>query len=106
MMLFEPPAILTLVFIPQMTLPEAPSPRDSWPLANRSMGLIVTSPAEETSPAYSYEANYLREMKHFLDAVRGEADFSGSSPAEELHNLQVFHTAVASAQTGQELTVG
>ena len=55
---------------------------------------------------YSYEANYLREMQHFLEAVRGSADYSGGTVAEELHNLRVFQAVVESAQLGQRLLVG
>ena len=76
------------------------SPRAS---AKSQVGSI---PGAEDLSSYSYEANYLREMQHFLDAVRGSADFSKGTVAEELHNLRVFQTIVESARLGQSLPVG
>ncbi len=69
-------------------------------------GQVGSIPGSEDLPTYSYEANYLREMQHFLDAVKGSADFSAATVAEELHNLRVFQTVAESAQLGQRLTVG
>ena len=69
-------------------------------------GQVGSIPGAEDLSTYSYEANYLREMQHFLDAVRGSAGFSRATVAEELHNLRVFQTVVESAQLGQRLPVG
>ena len=67
---------------------------------------VGSIPGTEDLSNYSYEANYLREMQHFLEAVGGSADYSGGTVAEELHNLRVFQTVVESAQLGQRLLVG
>ncbi len=55
--------------------------------------------------AYNYESNYLRELRHFLDAVRGKHPFTMSSVAEELQVVRTFHAIVRSAEQNREVHV-
>jgi predicted dehydrogenase len=54
---------------------------------------------------YSYESNYLREVRYFLDAVRGRHDYTMSNVAEELQNVRTFYAIRMSAEQSREVRV-
>ena len=62
-------------------------------------------PPGSVSGGYLYEANYLREMGHFLGAVQGDHHFNMSSVAEELQTVRVFHAIMQSSETGGEVVL-
>ena len=61
-----------------------------------------TSPPQQT---HERESDYLREMSHFLGAIRGENPFTLVTVAEELQNLRAFHAILTSAQKGEAVSV-
>ena len=68
--------------------------------ALRSGGKIAV-----TDEGYTYEANYLREMRHFCDAAQGRRPFTMSTVAEELQTVRVLHAILRSAEQGREVAV-
>lgn len=66
----------------------------------RSGGKVVV-----TEEGYTYEANYLREMRHFCDAVQGKGPFTMGTVAEELQTVRAFHAILQSAGQGREVAV-
>jgi len=54
------------------------------------------------SANYTYESNYLREMRHFVEAARGEHPYSISTIDEELKNVRAFHAIVQSSESLKE----
>lgn len=57
------------------------------------------------APRFTYESCYLREMRHYLDAVRGKAPYTGCTLNEELENVAAFRAILCSAEQGRELTL-
>ena len=68
-------------------------------------GLPPSAPTREAQPdaQFRYESCYLREVRHFLEAVRGEHPFTMSSAAEELDSVRVFHAILRSASEGRRV---
>lgn len=62
-------------------------------------------PSAESQLEYNYESNYLRELRHFLDAVCGKSRFTMSSVAEELQIVRTFHAILRSAEQGREVCI-
>jgi predicted dehydrogenase len=62
-------------------------------------------PTEGTAAQFTYDSCYLREMQHFLEAVEGQHAYTASSPADELHGLQVFNAILRSDKLSREVTV-
>jgi predicted dehydrogenase len=60
-------------------------------------------PGGESAPQYTYESNYLREMRHFLEAAQGEAPYTMVNVFEELQNVHTFHAILRSAKEGREV---
>ncbi|MBI3942285.1 MAG: Gfo/Idh/MocA family oxidoreductase [Chloroflexi bacterium] len=58
-----------------------------------------------SQPQYTYESNYLRELRHFLEAAQGAHPFTMTNLGEELQNVRVFHAILRSAQEGHEVRV-
>lgn len=58
-----------------------------------------------SQPQYTYESNYLREMRHFLGAAQGTHPFTMTSLGEESQNVRVYHAILRSAQEGHEVLV-
>jgi len=56
-------------------------------------------------PGFTYESCYLREMRHFLEAVSGRCQYSGSSIEEEVKTVAAFHAVLSSAEKGQEVQI-
>jgi predicted dehydrogenase len=54
---------------------------------------------------YSYESNYLREMRHFVEAVAGTHPYTTATVPEELQTLRVFDAVVASSKSFTETRV-
>jgi predicted dehydrogenase len=52
---------------------------------------------------FTYESCYLREMRHFLDAVQGKAAYTAVTLKEELHDVEIYHAVLQSGETGQEV---
>jgi predicted dehydrogenase len=80
--------------------------------ASQEMSAILarqsaTSGAIPSSAAanYVYESNYLREMRHFVDAAAGKHPYSTATVADELQNLRVFNAIVSSSKTFTETQV-
>jgi predicted dehydrogenase len=59
-------------------------------------------PAPVTSE-FTYESCYQREMRHFMDAVRGKAPYTAVTLEEELHDVEIYHAVLKSGDTGQEV---
>jgi len=57
------------------------------------------------APGFTYESCYLREMRHFTDAVQGRAPYTMCSVREELNTVAAFHAVLNSAGEGRELPV-
>ena len=79
--------------------------------SRESAAIVAGSPLpsgrlpEEGDAEFRYESCYLRELRHFLDAVRGERTFSMANVDEELHNVRVFHAIRRSAAEGRPVAV-
>jgi predicted dehydrogenase len=81
--------------------------------ASREMAEILTRTKAESGQiagprkevGYSYESNYLREMRHFLDAALGKAPFTMADANEELQTVRTFHSILESAETNQVVDV-
>jgi predicted dehydrogenase len=54
---------------------------------------------------YTYESNYLREMRHFVEAAEGRHPYTTSSVSEELQTLRVFEAIQKSSKTFSETAV-
>ncbi len=61
-------------------------------------------PAAE-SPRFTYESCYLREMRHFLEACRGERTYTAATIEEEVRTVRTFHAIVKSSEQLRELRV-
>lgn len=59
-------------------------------------------PTQEAT-SFTYESCYLREMTHFVAAVRGSEPYTGCTIQEELSNVNVFHAILDSARQGREI---
>lgn len=57
------------------------------------------------SPIFTYESCYLREMRHYLDAVQNGVPYTMCTIAEELNTVAAFHAVLKSAREGRELVV-
>jgi predicted dehydrogenase len=57
------------------------------------------------APSFTYESCYLREMRHYLDAIAGRAVYAGCTIDEEVRTVAAFHTILQSAERGQEIDV-
>jgi len=55
--------------------------------------------------SFTYESCYLREMCHFLDAVRGEHPYSMATLSEEATTIRVFHAIMRSNEQKCEVNV-
>jgi predicted dehydrogenase len=55
--------------------------------------------------AFSYESCYLREIRHFLDAVEGKQPYAMTNVAEELQNVRTFHAVVRSSEDRREVAI-
>jgi len=81
--------------------------------ASREMSAILAKqrvasgqpPAPATSD-FTYESCYLREMRHFMDAVRGNAPYTAVTLEEELHDVEIYHAVLRSGEIGQEVRLG
>lgn len=58
-----------------------------------------------TAPSFTYESCYLREMRHYLDAVAGKAAYTGCTIQEEMKTVAAFHAVLKSAEQGREINV-
>lgn len=58
-----------------------------------------------TAPSFTYESCYLREMRHYLDAVSGKTAYTGCTIKEELKTVAAFHAILESAEKGIEVNV-
>lgn len=58
-----------------------------------------------TAPSFTYESCYLREMRHYLEAAAGKAEYTGCTINEELVNVATFHAALKSAEQSREITI-
>ena len=65
-------------------------------------GKIPTSGSDH----FVYESCYLREMKHFVDAVSGKHPYQLATPEEELHSVRTFHAILRSSDEKREVKVG
>ena len=55
---------------------------------------------------FTYESCYLREIRHFLDAVEGKLLYDDYVTLdEELHNVEIYHAVLRSSETGQEVRI-
>jgi predicted dehydrogenase len=80
--------------------------------ASREMSAILAKqrvasgqpPAPITSE-FTYESCYLREMRHFIDAVEGKAPYTAVTLEEELHDVEIYHAVLRSGETGQEVQI-
>lgn len=59
----------------------------------------------EMPSSFIYDSCYLREMRHYLDAIQGKAPYTGCTIEEELHTVAAFDSILKSAQQGRELAV-
>jgi predicted dehydrogenase len=57
------------------------------------------------APDYTYESNYLREMRHFIEAAEGKHPYTLATIEEELHNVRVFAAIVESSNSFKETPV-
>ena len=57
------------------------------------------------APSFTYESCYLREMRHFIQAVTGKEPYSMTSIVEELATVRAFHAALKSNEEGREIVV-
>lgn len=57
------------------------------------------------APSFTYESCYLREMRHYLDAVAGKAPYTMCTIGEELNTVAAFHAVLHSADAGREVEV-
>lgn len=55
--------------------------------------------------SFTYESCYLREMRHFLDAVSKKAPYTMASIHEELQTVKTFHAIVQSSEEKREVKV-
>ena len=62
-------------------------------------------PPAPTTSDFTYESCYLREMRHFVDAVQGKAEYTAVTLAEELHDVEIYHAVLRSGETGQEVPI-
>jgi predicted dehydrogenase len=58
-----------------------------------------------TGASFTYESCYLREMRHFLDAVEGKAPYTACTVREELKTVAAYHAVLQSAEQGREVEV-
>jgi predicted dehydrogenase len=54
------------------------------------------------APSFTYESCYLREMRHYLDAIQGNAPYTGCTIEEELNTVATFHTVLKSSEEGEK----
>lgn len=68
------------------------------------------SPSGQVPPSgcqeFNYESCYLREMRHFVEAARGEAPYTMATVAEELQTQRVYQAVLDSNEDYRELQVG
>ena len=57
------------------------------------------------APSFTYESCYLREMRHFVNAVQGVSSYTMCGITEELNTVATFEAVLASAESGKELVV-
>lgn len=62
-------------------------------------------PPAPVSSEFTYESCYLREMRHFMEAVQGKAPYSAVTLEEELHDVEIYHAVLRSGETGQEVRI-
>jgi predicted dehydrogenase len=55
------------------------------------------------APSFTYESCYLREMRHFLAAVGGQAPYSRATIDEELNTVAAFDSILRSSHEGSKL---
>jgi predicted dehydrogenase len=80
--------------------------------ASREMAQILARQAAESGKIpsasganYSYESNYLREMRHFVEAACGKHQYAIATIQEEQQNLQVFDAIMRSSKSMKETSV-
>lgn len=59
----------------------------------------------DTPANFTYESCYLREMRHYLDAIQGTASYTGCTIEEELHTVAAFHSILKSDKQRREVAV-
>jgi predicted dehydrogenase len=80
--------------------------------ASREMGEILARQKMKsgqipsvTVAKYTYEANYLREMKHFADAVTGKSPYTLCTIQEELRTVRTVAAIVRSSREHREIRI-
>ena len=63
-------------------------------------------PPIPASDDFTYESCYLREMRHFFEAARGQAEYTAVTLEEELHDVEIYHAVMRSSETGKEARPG
>ncbi len=58
-----------------------------------------------TAPSFTYESCYVREMRHYLNAVAGKTPYTGCTIEEELKTVATFHAVLTSAEQGREVSI-
>ena len=95
----------------QIPFTESPGWAAAVEASNEMSGILAAQSSSSgkipsgKSQNYTYESNYLREMRHFVDAVRGEHPYSISTLEDELKNVRTFHAIVKSSEQFREARV-
>ena len=95
----------------QIPFEQAPDWQDAQQASEEMRGILAKQAAASgaipggSSGGYTYESNYLREMKHFLDAAEGKRPYTLATVEEELRTVRTFHALVESNEQHRETPV-
>jgi predicted dehydrogenase len=67
--------------------------------------VVSGQPPVPVTGEFTYESCYLREMRHFVNAVQGKAPYTAVTLEEELHNVEIYHAVLRSGETGLEVKI-
>jgi predicted dehydrogenase len=95
----------------QVPFEQAPDWNEAQQASDEMRGILARQAARSgaipggSSGGYTYESNYLREMKHFLEAAEGKREYALATVEEELRTIRTFHAIVESDKQHRETPV-
>lgn len=95
----------------EIAFDQAPDWEDALKASSEHRAIIAKQSSQSgtipsaASASYTYESNYLREMRHFIEAAAGRHPYTTATPQEDLQTLRVFHAVIESSKTFSEVRV-
>ncbi|HXK59670.1 MAG TPA: Gfo/Idh/MocA family oxidoreductase [Acidobacteriota bacterium] len=96
----------------QVPFSEAPDWTEALEASRQMADILARTKAQSGQIAdpskdvpYSYESNYLREMRHFIEAACGKTEYSMATVNEEIQTVRTFHSLLESAENNRAVKV-